>query len=105
VVSGPRSSWPFPDTRAFAGSAPALTLSASPECHGDQACDPDRVQDQHYKRVHAHAVWMAMPPRILPTATPMLLEGAALTVMAISGRLVTISTAGVDDGAPVEVWL
>jgi hypothetical protein len=46
VVRGPGSSWPFPDTRAFAGSAPALTLSASHEGRGDQTCDPDRVQER-----------------------------------------------------------
>jgi hypothetical protein len=35
---------------------------------------------------------MAIPPRMLPTATPMLCERAALAVMAISGRVVTIAS-------------
>src|ERR687889_781095 len=34
---------------------------------------------------------MAIPPRMLPTATPSSLLRAALTVMAISGRLVTMA--------------
>src|SRR5215208_5722431 len=34
---------------------------------------------------------MAIPPRMLPTATPSSLLREALTVMAISGRLVTIA--------------
>jgi hypothetical protein len=33
-------------------------------------------------------VWMAMPPRMLPTATPTLPDRAALATIAVSGRFV-----------------
>ena len=35
---------------------------------------------------------MAMPPRMLPTATPMLPDRDALATIAISGRLVAIAS-------------
>src|SRR4051812_24903071 len=38
--------------------------------------------------MHSTTVWMAMPPRMLPTATSVCPATDALTTIAISGRLV-----------------
>jgi hypothetical protein len=42
-------------------------------------------------RTTSTTVCIAIPPRMLPVATPRLPRSAALEVMAISGRLVTIA--------------
>ena len=49
-----------------------------------------RPRTPNASRATSTTVWMAIPPRRFPTATPTLPDTAAATVMAISGRFVAM---------------